>query len=200
MLEHVSYIDSPESPTLMLLHGYGSNKDDLFSLQPYFPGMNILCFQAPKSLDQGGFAWYDIDWTNGTKIIDPAAVKDISRSVMSDIDTWKNKNHITGKTIVGGFSQGGILSMSIYSLNYEADAFVVMSGYMLPEWAEFNWLKDTPILQTHGMADPVIPFEWAEAGALKLGMNPNYSFNSYQMGHHLNAQCITDVQLFLETI
>jgi len=200
MLEHVSYIDSPESPTLMLLHGYGSNKDDLFSLQPYFPGMNILCFQAPKSLDQGGFAWYDIDWTNGTKIIDPAAVKDISRSVMSDIDTWKNKNHITGKTIVGGFSQGGILSMSIYSLNYEADAFVVMSGYMLPEWGEFNWLKDTPILQTHGMADPVIPFEWAEAGALKLGMNPNYSFNSYQMGHHLNAQCITDVQLFLETI
>jgi phospholipase/carboxylesterase len=200
MLEHVSYIDSPESPTLMLLHGYGSNKDDLFSLQPYFPGMNILCFQAPKSLDQGGFAWYDIDWTNGTKIIDPAAVKDISRSVMSDIDTWKNKNHITGKTIVGGFSQGGILSMSIYSLNYEADAFVVMSGYMLPEWAEFNWLKDTPLLQTHGMADPVIPFEWAEAGALKLGMNPNYSFNSYQMGHHLNAQCITDVQLFLETI
>ena len=200
MLEHVSYIDSPESPTLMLLHGYGSNKDDLFSLQPYFPGMNILCFQAPKSLDQGGFAWYDIDWTNGTKIIDPAAVKDISRSVMSDIDTWKNKNHITGKTIVGGFSQGGILSMSIYSLNYEADAFVVMSGYMLPEWGEFNWLKDTPILQTHGMADPVIPFEWAEAGALKLGMNPNYSFNSYQMGHHLNAQCITDVQLFLEAL
>ena len=200
MLEHVSYIDSPESPTLMLLHGYGSNKDDLFSLQPYFPGMNILCFQAPKTLDQGGFAWYDIDWTNGTKIIDPAAVKDISRSVMSDLDTWKNENHITGKTIVGGFSQGGILSMSIYSLNYEADAFVVMSGYMLPEWGEFNWLKDTPILQTHGMADPVIPFEWAEAGALKLGMNPNYSFNSYQMGHHLNAQCITDVQLFLETI
>lgn len=200
MLEHVSYIDSPESPTLMLLHGYGSNKDDLFSLQPYFPGMNILCFQAPKSLDQGGFAWYDIDWTNGTKIIDPAAVKDISRSVMSDLDTWKNENHITGKTIVSGFSQGGILSMSIYSLNYEADAFVVMSGYMLPEWAEFNWLKDTPLLQTHGMADPVIPFEWAEAGALKLGMNPNYSFNSYQMGHHLNAQCITDVQLFLETI
>ena len=200
MLEHVSYIDSPESPTLMLLHGYGSNKDDLFSLQPYFPGMNILCFQAPKSLDQGGFAWYDIDWTNGTKIIDPAAVKDISRSVMSDLDTWKNENHLTGKTIVSGFSQGGILSMSIYSLNYEADAFVVMSGYMLPEWGEFNWLKDTPILQTHGMADPVIPFEWAEAGALKLGMNPNYSFNSYQMGHHLNAQCITDVQLFLETI
>ena len=119
---------------------------------------------------------------------------------MSDLDTWKNENHITGKTIVGGFSQGGILSMSIYSLNYEADAFVVMSGYMLPEWAEFNWLKDTPLLQTHGMADPVIPFEWAEAGALKLGMNPNYSFNSYQMGHHLNAQCITDVQLFLETI
>ena len=200
MLEHVSYIDSPESPTLMLLHGYGSNKDDLFSLQPYFPGMNILCFQAPKSLDQGGFAWYDIDWTNGTKIIDPAAVKDISRSVMSDLDTWKNENHITGKTIVSGFSQGGILSMSIYSLNYEADAFVVMSGYMLPEWGEFNWLKDTPLLQTHGMADPVIPFEWAEAGALKLGMNPNYSFNSYQMGHHLNAQCITDVQLFLEAI
>ena len=200
MLEHVSYLHSPESPTLMLLHGYGSNKDDLFSLQPYFPGMNILCFQAPKTLDQGGFAWYDIDWTNGTKIIDPAAVKDISRSVMSDLDTWKNENHITGKTIVGGFSQGGILSMSIYSLNYEADAFVVMSGYMLPEWAEFNWLKDTPLLQTHGMADPVIAFEWAEAGALKLGMNPNYSFNSYQMGHHLNAQCITDVQLFLETI
>lgn len=200
MLEHVSYIHSPESPTLMLLHGYGSNKDDLFALQPFFHEMNFICFQAPKSLDQGGFAWYDIDWTNGTKIIDPIAVRDVSRSVMNDLDAWKKENQITGKTMVGGFSQGGILSMSIYSLNYDADAFVVMSGYMLPEWAELNWQKTTPLLQTHGMADTVIPFEWAEAGADKLSVNPNYSFKSYQMGHHLNAQCINDVQQFLEAI
>jgi len=67
MLEHIHHLEAPASPTIVLLHGYGSNKEDLFGLQPYFKGYNLVCFQAPDAIGMGGYAWYPIDWNNGAK-------------------------------------------------------------------------------------------------------------------------------------
>ena len=53
MLEYIDHIESPTAPTLVLLHGYGSNKEDLFGLQPYFKGYNLVCFQAPIAMGMG---------------------------------------------------------------------------------------------------------------------------------------------------
>lgn len=197
MLDYVEHFEGPQAPTLLLLHGYGSNKEDLFGLQPYFEGFNLVCFQAPHSLGQGGYAWYDIQWNSGTKIIDPIEVSQISKTIEADFDAWMEMHGCIGKRFIGGFSQGGILALSLYKNKVQADGYVVMSGYMLPEWANEDWNKSTPLLQTHGMADPVIPFEWAEAGANYAQSNPNYKFKSYQMGHHLNGPCVNDITNFL---
>jgi predicted esterase len=53
MLEYIDHIESATSPTLVLLHGYGSNKEDLFGLHPYFKGINLVCFQAPIAMGMG---------------------------------------------------------------------------------------------------------------------------------------------------
>ena len=89
MLEHIYHIEHVQSPTLVLLHGYGSNMHDLFGLKPYLPPMNILCFQAPKNIGMGGFAWYDITWDNGNKIIDAEEVHSVARLVEESIALWK---------------------------------------------------------------------------------------------------------------
>lgn len=197
MLEHIYHIEHAQSPTLVLLHGYGSNMHDLFGLKPYLPPMNILCFQAPKNIGMGGFAWYDINWDNGTKIIDAEEVHSVARLVEESIALWKEAHNIDGPVVCGGFSQGAILSMAILKKEYEASGYVLMSGYMLPEWRNADWNISAPVLQTHGTMDHVIPYEWAESGA-KLLEHKDFEFKSYPMAHNLNAECIEDVNRFLK--
>ena len=197
MLEHIHHIERTQSPTLVLLHGYGSNMQDLFGLKPYLPSMNILCFQAPKEIGMGEFAWYDINWDNGNKIIDPEEVQAMARSVEENITLWKADHNIKGPILCGGFSQGAILSMAMLKGGYKASGYVLMSGYMLPEWRNKDWNIEIPVLQTHGTMDHVIPYEWAESGAKYLE-NKNFLFKSYPMAHNLNAECIEDVYRFLQ--
>ncbi len=197
MLQHLHHIESKEAPTLVLLHGYGSNMQDLFGLKPYLPPMNLVCFQAPKDIGMGGFAWYDINWDNGTKIIDDGEVASVAKQVAENIADWTQQHELTGPVICGGFSQGAILSMAILRSDFNASGYVLMSGYMLPEWRDDNWKIKVPVLQTHGTMDHVIPFDWAVSGA-ELLQSDLYSFKSYPMAHNLNAECISDVQQFLE--
>lgn len=197
MLQHLHHIEGNQAPTLVLLHGYGSNMQDLFGLKPYLPPMNLVCFQAPKDIGMGGFAWYDINWDNGNKIINDHEVAAVAEQVVESITHWKKEHGLTGPVVCGGFSQGAILSMAILKGGFNASGYVLMSGYMLPEWREDSWEIDVPVLQTHGTMDHVIPFEWAQSGADLLQSNL-FTFKSYPMAHNLNAECIADVQQFLE--
>ena len=159
--------------------------------------MNLVCFQAPKDIDMGGFAWYDINWDNGNKIIDGHEVATVAEQVVKSITSWKKEHGLTGGVVCGGFSQGAILSMAILRSGFNATGYVLMSGYMLPEWRDDYWKVKVPVLQTHGTMDHVIPFDWAASGA-ELLQSDLYSFKSYPMAHNLNAECISDVQQFLE--
>ena len=161
LLDHIENIDAP---ALVLLHGYGSNMHDLYSLKPYLPPVNIICLQAPKVLENEAFAWYDINWDNGAKIIDSAEVASAAIEVQNAILSWIDSHKIRGKLLIGGFSQGAILSLAILKSAFKADGYVIMSGYMLPEWRDEYLEIDIPVLQTHGTMDQVIPFDWAIIG------------------------------------
>jgi phospholipase/carboxylesterase len=201
MLEYIHHLEAPASPTIVLLHGYGSNKEDLFGLQPYFKRYNLVCFQAPDAIGMGGYAWYPIDWNNGSKIIDSGEVEFAKNLVLDAITKWTTAHDITGTLILGGFSQGAILSTAIYASGYNAAGYVFLSGYALPDWREAlnSFTSTVPVFQSHGTEDPVIPFEWAKATSEILASNPNYRFHEYSMGHHLNMPCIEALQLFLRT-
>jgi phospholipase/carboxylesterase len=159
--------------------------------------MNLVCFQAPKNIGMGGFAWYDINWDNGNKIIDESEVIAVGQQVGVSINSWLKQHEIQGPVICGGFSQGAILSMAILKGDFEAAGYVLMSGYMLPEWRNVDWKIEVPVLQTHGTMDHVIPFDWATSGAALI-QSDLFTFKSYPMAHNLNADCIADVKLFLE--
>ena len=134
MLDYINHIENTDVPVLVLLHGYGSNMQDLFSLKPYLPPVNIICLQAPKVLDHESFAWYDINWNNGSKIIDSEEVDRVTNEVQNTLSSWIDSNNLKGKLIIGGFSQGAILSLAMLKNTYDADGYILMSGYMLPEW------------------------------------------------------------------
>ena len=54
-----------ELEVIFLLHGYGSNDDDLFSLKEYIPSNYIIIsLRAPILLGYGSYAWYSINFEN----------------------------------------------------------------------------------------------------------------------------------------
>src|SRR5690606_37778362 len=52
-----------KDPLLLLLHGYGSNEEDLFSFASELPEeYHVISVQAPYSLEHHGYAWYAINF------------------------------------------------------------------------------------------------------------------------------------------
>ena len=55
--------NSAKPPLVIMLHGYGSNEQDLFSFAHELPSeMLIVSARAPLSLGFGSYAWYSINF------------------------------------------------------------------------------------------------------------------------------------------
>ena len=52
-----------KNPLLLLLHGYGSNEEDLFSFATELPDeYYIISARAPYDMQYGSYAWYAINF------------------------------------------------------------------------------------------------------------------------------------------
>ena len=60
-------VASEKAPLAILLHGYGSNEEDLFGFAEELPDeLFIISVRAPLPLQPYGHAWYAIFWDNST--------------------------------------------------------------------------------------------------------------------------------------
>lgn len=186
-------IENP--PLLVLLHGYGSNKEDLFSFAEELPDeLVIISAQAPLSMGFGGYAWYSINFDdiNG-KFSDLKEAKESIIKISIFIDEIKKKyNTNPDKTFLLGFSQGAILS---YSLSFfypnKVQYVIALSGYINKELLPETISKDitTDYYCSHGSVDQVLPVEWARNSKPfldNLGLKNMYS--EYNVGHGVAPQ------------
>lgn len=195
LLKHITRKPSQPSedkaPLLLLLHGYGSNEEDLFSFAEELPDTYfIISARAPIEMQPHGNAWYyiNVDAT-GVKTSDnegARASRDlIARFIDEAIVTYDlDKHNVT----LLGFSQGTILSYGV-ALTYpeKVKNVIGLSGYVNEEIIE---LKSNPsyahlnIYNSHGSIDQVIPIEAARKTPLylkKLGINS--SLSEFPVGH-----------------
>ena len=53
--------DKESTPAIILIHGYGSHANDLFSFAPYLPqNHTIIAIQAPLTIGPSSYAWYPL--------------------------------------------------------------------------------------------------------------------------------------------
>ena len=128
---------SEKTSLLILLHGYGSNEEDLFSFATELPDdLIIISARAPQSLGFGSYAWYSINFTaDQGKFSDIPEAIEARELIASFIDEIQEKYNITpNKTFLLGFSQGTILSYSV-GLNYpeKVQKVIALSGYIIPD-------------------------------------------------------------------
>ena len=157
------------APLLIMLHGYGSDENDLFSFASELPEeFFIISVKAPYAMQPYGNAWYAINfdadqgkWNDNEQA---AASRDLIATFIDEaIDTYPiNKDNIT----LLGFSQGSILSYAV-ALNYpeKVKNIVALSGYInhdiLPEDIIEKEYSNLDFYCSHGSVDQVIPVDWA---------------------------------------
>lgn len=196
---------TPETPLLILLHGYGSNEEDLFSFVPTLPEhWLIVSLRAPKTTPYGGYAWYDIDFNNQEKFVDVLQAEEALSAILEKIMAITNKYGLTeNETHLCGFSQGGILSYAL-ALRYP-DLFskiACLSAYP-EEKLLTNIVKDKKKLErlrffvSHGTDDAVIPMDWGRKAAdLLYDLSCYFTFREYMSGHGVNQKNYMDLMAF----
>ena len=196
-----------KNPLLLLLHGYGSNEEDLFSFASELPDTYfVVSARAPYDMQYGSYAWYAIDFDADENKFSNVEQAKISRDAVADfIDELKDNYPIDAENVtLIGFSQGTILSYAI-ALSYpeKVQKVVAMSGYLNQEMCTDDYLKNNlsqlKIFSSHGTVDQVVPVEWgrkAKPFLDNLGVDTVYKEYA-NIGHGVCPQNFNDFKEWL---
>jgi phospholipase/carboxylesterase len=193
--------DDASLPLAIFLHGRGSDSADLADLAPMIDGGYRFVFpDAPSPFEPSpgmrfGFTWFD-GW--------PATRRSIgrSRALLLAFIAELQKRYPTpeGRTLLGGFSQGGLMSLDVgFRTATPLAGIVVMSGALFEEeMPDFAARHRTPVLIVHGSEDEVIPVMAARRARRVLedqGLEPDYE--EFPMGHQVSEDSMQMVRRFL---
>jgi len=196
-----------KNPLLLLLHGYGSNEEDLFSFASELPEeYYVVSVQAPHEMGYGSYAWYAINFdADENKFSDIPQAQESRDLIATFIDELVENYPIDpAKVTLIGFSQGTILSYAI-ALSYpeKIQRVVAMSGYLNTEMATANFdknaFKHLKVFASHGTVDQVVPVDWARKAApvlTQLGIEVVYK--EYPIGHGVSPQNFYDFKNWLQ--
>jgi len=168
-------------PVVILMHGFGAPGTDLVPLWRELDVPHEVRFvfpEAPLDLGFGGRAWWPIDmarlqerFLKGAveRLITevPAGIGEARTAVLAMLDALERELGLVPETtVLGGFSQGAMLATDVVlRSDRKFGALAVLSGTLI---SHDEWLKLMParhglrVFQSHGRADPVLPFDLAE--------------------------------------
>lgn len=216
------------SATVFLLHGLGDTAHGwtdvayMLSRRPSLQHVRFVLPTAPVqpvTLNMGMpmTSWFDIysltsldDGEDEAGLIQ--SVSAIQKLVRAEIDGTApelNGNRIPAERIVvGGFSQGGAVSLLTTLLSPEPLAGTLALSTWLPLAEKIDSLRkrtDTfPILQAHGTADPIVAYDFARRTSRflrnDLGFGDKAVFRSYDgMGHSACPDELRAIAQWLES-
>jgi phospholipase/carboxylesterase len=196
------------NPAILLLHGYGSNEEDLFSFASELPEhYYVISARAPYDMMSGSYAWYAINFDADENKFSDLDQARSSRDLIADFIDELVANYPIDKNNVTliGFSQGCILSYAI-ALSYpqKVQKVVAMSGYFNTEIAkegfENNDFSKLKIFASHGNVDQVVPVEWArKAKPILDALHIQNEYKEYPVGHGVAPQNFYDFKNWLES-
>ncbi len=200
-------IKKDKNPLLLLLHGYGSNEEDLFSFASELPEEYfIVSVRAPYDLQYGSYAWYAINFdADENKFSDHDQARSSRDLIAAFIDELILKYPVDRENVtLIGFSQGTILSYAV-ALSYptKIKRVVALSGYLnkeiLIEGFSKNDFSNLEMFISHGASDQVIPVDWArKAPSVLNDLGIETVYKEYPVGHGVAPQNFFDLKKWLQ--
>ena len=161
---------------VVLLHGYGSDGNDLIGLAPHWarllPDSEFLSPHAPFPCEMGGFGhqWFSFNDRS------PEAILAGTKAAASILDAFLDealaaRGLSEGDLALVGFSQGTMMALYVALRRATAAAAVVgYSGSLIGGDDLASEIRSRPpVLLGHGDADPVVPHSELARAAAALG-------------------------------
>jgi phospholipase/carboxylesterase len=208
---------------VVLCHGFGAPGTDLVGLSEQVkapPGTRFIFPEALHALEgsppgvEPGRAWWPIDMMRLQMALIAGQLSDLARAVPnglgtaraalgSFLDALEADHGVDGeRLVVGGFSQGAMLSCDLTLRSSRPLAgLVLLSGMPVAEdeWKPLMIQRaQTRFFQSHGRQDPVLPFELAQRlheQLLAAGLRG--PFVPFRGGHGIHPDVITELGAFL---
>lgn len=166
---------SKPNSLVILIHGYGSNGDDLISLariiQPSLPGAAFVAPNAPSQIPRMAAAhqWWPIETfsiaeraagaASAAPALDAFIAQELEKAGLAD-----------DRLLLVGFSQGTMMALHVGLRRTARLAGIVgISGMLVaPELLQADLRSRPPVLLIHGTEDGVVPFGSMDLAATTL--------------------------------
>lgn len=210
-------------PMVILLHGFGAPGDDLVPLAEFMAvptGTRFLFPEGPLSLSFGygdAKAWWLIDMARIEADRAAGRVRDLSGevprglpAVREAVDAFLNQLSRVmpidfKKTVIGGFSQGAMLTCdTVMRTALPFAGLVQLSGTLI---AKQDWRPSVgkraglPVFQSHGAHDPILPYVMAERlrdELTKAGLPVEW--HNFRGGHEIPEPVLQRLGAFLTKV
>jgi len=210
-------------PLVVLLHGFGAPGNDLVPLADVLhvpTGTRFVFPEGPVSLSFGprdARAWWLIDMARMQTDRMAGRVRDLSQDIPKGLAPARETmlaflkaieqqfGADPRKTILGGFSQGAMLSCDLMLRTTQPYAGLIqLSGTLLAtqEWAPLlQKRKGLPVFQSHGMQDEILPYVGAEAlrdTLIHEGLSVEW--HSFRGGHEIPRPVLQRLGTFITKV
>lgn len=212
-----------DGPVVMLLHGFGAPGDDLVALGDLLTvpkGTRFLFPEGPLSLNIGfgdSRAWWIIDMARIQADRAAGQIRDLSQETPKDLvpareqmlallsDVEQKLGADPPKTVLGGFSQGAMLSCdALLHTDRPYAGLVQLSSNLLaqPVWGPLMpKRKGLPVFQSHGTQDDILPYSGAER--LRDAMSKSglvVEWHRFRGGHEIPEPVVQRLGVFLTKV
>lgn len=209
-----------DGPLVVLLHGFGAPGTDLVPLARVMdvPRETRFAFpEAPLTLPAGyggGRAWWMLDMERLQQAMIAGIPRDLRVEQPEGLAPAREKLSATldalaadlgvaeGSLILGGFSQGAMLSCDqVLHSDRPLAGLALLSGAYLneEEWApRFARREGLPVFQSHGRRDPILSFEGAEhLRAAMEGAGWDLRFTAFGGAHEIPMDVLDGLAAFI---
>jgi phospholipase/carboxylesterase len=208
-LEQPARSDARAPWLLVLMHGVGSNEEDLFGLARHMPPQfHVLSLRAPYVLSPGAYAWFQFQvQANGERQIDEVQERE-SRFLVGElvVSAAQQLGVPPERVVAGGFSQGGIMALSLLLTRPAAlRAAMVLHSRLLPQVrphiAPRGAFEGKALWVSHGSADSMIAPAAAEVTReLARGLPLALSGSDFPGGHEIRPAELAQAVAWLQSL
>jgi phospholipase/carboxylesterase len=196
----------PPHPTLLLLHGRGSNERDLLPLgQAVDPRFFLVSVRAPRrfyaGFDGDGYAWYD-SLAPGQP--DQASFQDSLALLSRFVDELAQTYPVDPAGLIPlGFSQGAMMANALTLTAPEKVAGAVLLSGFQPALAQLavrrEALRGKPIFAAHGLYDQLLGVEMGRQVRDTLtALETDLTYREYPVEHQVAPAELADINAWLQ--
>ena len=215
MSEHSQSLRFVERPArgeaagvLLLHHGRGTQEGDLIGLADLLDPQQRLYVVAPRApLQIGGmpgYHWYRVPRVGYPE---PESFFEAKALLAAFHDgVWERTGIGPGKTVLGGFSMGAVMS---YAMAFSADrpavtGVLALSGFIptLDEWQpELAGRESTRVFIAHGRLGPIISVDFAQAAHERIAAAElEVEYRESNAGHNIDPDDVTPIKDWLRAV